>query len=1232
MSWTRLCLRNLWYHARGNFAVFLGVVVGTTVLTGALLVGDSLRGSLTDLTLQRLGWVDDVVLAPRFFRQALAGELSQDGAALAITPAILLKATAAAGTDRARGVTVIGVEREFWDDNTPYGSHPTQPVPNVVGLNSTLARALKAKVGDEITLRFQKPSALPRDNPIAQRDDRSVVEEWPLRVERVLTTVEFGDRFNLRPEIEAPRTVFVPLDRLQKQLGLEAQCNALLAGGMMPDSHSILEKRLDLEDWGLVLRSPDERVAELFRKLDRNRDGKLQPSEWRDRMAEALVHAIDPAPAPTLSLDAVKQFYRQHRGYLTLESRNVLISPRIALAIEQAALTADLQAEPTLVYLANTIAAGGKQIPYSVVAALDPTAAPPLGPFLPPGVRTLRKGNLGDWATLAAETWSFMAQARLQQPCGAGAAPFLVGMAKIATPPLDEDDIFLVDWNQSPLPMQIGEEVTLAYFGPEDHGELREESHPFRLAGVLPLSGVALDPDLTPEFPGITDSKTISQWGPSFIKKSRVKATDETYWKQYRTTPKAYVLLEKGQELWHSRFGDVTSFRLAPLEGADLADAAKRFREALRASLVANQGSFAFQPVKMDALKASHGSGDFGQLFLAFSFFLIAAALLLVGLLFRLNLERRAAEIGLLAAVGYRRHVLGGILLAEGALVALLGAAVGTALAVAYAELPLRLLEARWPGGTLHSVLRPHVTPLSLVIGAGASFLVSTLTIGWGVWAMCRVPPRALLAGQGHVEKITTPGRRRWGWWVVAFAAILAAGLLAMSGSVRDPEMRAMTFFGSGSLLLTACLVAVAAWMRGSRHRTVSGRGWWSITRLGIRNAARHPGRSLLTCGLLAAAAFLLVAVEAFRRRADIDVYDVNGPSGGFSLVAESDLPLYLDLNTDEGRSEIRERLELTFQNHPEPGKSAAESADKAAALLKQTRIFALRVHAGDDASCLNLYKPMQPRILGVPQTLIDRGGFQFAAAEGHPENPWRLLDIAPTKAGRNAFGEKNTVQWILKSDLGETIDLPDAGYSLRVAGLLQDSVFQSSLLISEPQFLEMFPRHEGYNFFLIQPPPGRERKVKEYLDAALADRGFDATPVVKRIESYLAVENMYLSTFQALGALGLILGSLGLAVVLLRGVWERRGELALLRALGYRRTTLGWLVLTENAFLLLLGLAAGTLSALAAVAPHLAGMGIPWRELLLMLGAVITVGLVAGALATTSTLRAPLVPALRQE
>src|SRR5438132_13140402 len=84
MTLRRLLWRNVTGHWRGNLAVLLGVAVATAVLTGALLVGDSLRGSLRDLTLRQLGWVDHVLISQHFIRQELVDHLQAEHACPAI--------------------------------------------------------------------------------------------------------------------------------------------------------------------------------------------------------------------------------------------------------------------------------------------------------------------------------------------------------------------------------------------------------------------------------------------------------------------------------------------------------------------------------------------------------------------------------------------------------------------------------------------------------------------------------------------------------------------------------------------------------------------------------------------------------------------------------------------------------------------------------------------------------------------------------------------------------------------------------------------------------------------------------------------------------------------------------------------------------------------------------------------------------------------------------------------
>ncbi len=1212
MNLRRLLWRNLTFNWRGNLAVLCGVIVGTAALTGALLVGDSLRGSLRERVLKQLGWVDRALLSNRLFREDLA-RLGMDRQPyiqrrrplreweywLRVSPGLFLQGTATAvpdpGVNAARvyahgNVTIAGVEPHFWGHVDPKDDAYTfwsSTQPSAV-LSAALARDLGVRPGDSVLLHVPKAGQVPRESLLGRRDSSEVVDELRLPVAAVLGNDDFGSRFSLNANPAPPRSAFIPLHALQSRLGLNNRVNTLLATTAVdsdaPNLDLGLRHALTIDDWGLALHEPNSRAENLFAKMDRNADGKLEQREWSNRLADSVPEVADANHDGLLTKDELTSYYRQHRPYLTLESEQMLLEPAAVTAADAAATKLGLQSAPTLVYLANSIAHGKESIPYSIVAALDPSLLPPLG--LP------------------------------------------------GQPNLKDDEILLADWKDSPIRAQPGDSIQLTYFEPEEQGRLRERTATFRFAGLVPMQGTAADPDLTPEFPGITDKLTIGDWNPPFPYNGKlIQKRDEEYWRQYRTTPKAYVTLVTGQRLWGSRFGNVTSVRFAPRGEDEFTALATKLRSALLRELNPAKGGFVFEPIRERMLQASSGGTDFGGLFLGFSFFLIVAALLLVGLLFRLNLDRRAAEIGLLFAVGYSHKTVKRLLLLEGAVLAVVGAFLGCLLALFYAWLLLDLLAEWWPAALDRSFLRLHVLGASLPIGFFASVIVSVLTILWAVRALANITPSALVASAGFVDPATglteRPGKRST---VTALASGLVGLALVFWGSfdrrlAANHEILASLFFTGGFLLLFAGLLGVWAWMK--RQRAVATRVIRPasfvprpLAALGVRNATRYPLRSLLTAGLLASAAFVIVAVDSFRRQPDEAFLAKTGGSGAFALVAESDVPVFQDINTGSGQDE------LNF-------------SDAARKELKGTTIVQLRLRKGDDASCLNLYQPNRPRIVGIPQSLIERGGFAFQATQAQIKetqaNPWQLLNEILADGAIPAFGEANTVQWMLKSGLGKDLDIKNERgetFKLRIVGLLHDSVFQSELLISEANFLRLYPTQEGYNYFLIDAPPERGRAVAKVLEEALGQRGFVATPSVERLGDFLAVENTYLSTFQALGGLGLLLGALGLAVVLLRSVWERRAELALLRALGYRNSAIGWLILAENGFLLVLGLAIGTVSALLSVLPRLhdAAGSVSIARLMAFLVAVLIVGLLAGVVAVILTVRAPLLPALRRE
>jgi ABC-type antimicrobial peptide transport system permease subunit len=106
------------------------------------------------------------------------------------------------------------------------------------------------------------------------------------------------------------------------------------------------------------------------------------------------------------------------------------------------------------------------------------------------------------------------------------------------------------------------------------------------------------------------------------------------------------------------------------------------------------------------------------------------------------------------------------------------------------------------------------------------------------------------------------------------------------------------------------------------------------------------------------------------------------------------------------------------------------------------------------------------------------------------------------------------------------------------------------------------------------------------------------------------------------------------LGIVVLRNVLERRGELALLMAVGFRKAQVQRLLLMENAALLVAGLALGVIAAGVAVLPALLSPGaqLPVASLMFTLGAVLVNGAAWTWLATRLALRGDLLAALRNE
>lgn len=1201
MSLLTLLLRNLTFHVLPHAAICLGVAIGTTVLTGALLVGDSLRGSLRALALERLGSIEAAVLSDRPFRSELAQALRPALEPGEVVPALILRGSAlvrgpdGSTTARAGGVQVVAVSSDFWP---LFGLHKPE-LEDAVLVNQPLADALGIQAGDRLEIRLGKVEWIPTDSLLGRRSDDPGLTLEASPVAEILPARGVG-RFMLGTQQQLPRIAYVQIDRVQRRLreslGLTRPANALLVaweGENFPADSSqsanqpldALQARLDevaeLADIGLELKT--DVTGKRYFSLETRRL-ILEPS-----IVERVVRAARESGwdvVPTLS----------YLANVILDEGD--LSASVASSVASAALS------PTPFDMARLARSASRYVPYSVVTALHPDAPPPWGPL------TLVNGS--------------------------------------PAPRLEPDQILLSEWAATDLwpdcdwPNRVGRSlVTLHYFLEGDGHLLAEGRHTFRLAGIVRMDEYSADRSLTPEFPGLRGTR-IRDWKPPFPpeqwRPEWVRERDEDYWRRHRAAPKAFIHPETARRLWSSRYGDYTSLRFAiPPAVADDPELIEQKRRELtalvRTTLPAREMGLRFLPVKTQALQAASSSTAqiFGWLFVGFSFFLIISAMLLVVLLFRLGVDRRSREIGLLHAVGFQAGTVRRLLLTEGLLLAVLGAALGVAAAWGYAWLLVRFLNHSWQQSLQTSFLQFHVAasdPLfgpwpypSLSLGWLLSVVIGIISILWAGRGLRRIEPRELLSGGFSLDSQWQ--RRGWGAAAVAVAGFCLALILAACSFTVAQSSAPPLFFGSGTALLVGGLGLVTWYLRRPETEAVRGHGWRAVVRLGAANSRRRVGRSMLTAGLLACATFLILAVESFRKDAsEAHWKDIHSGTGGFALVAESDVPMPFEPNSSDSRRALLPDL-------------PTEQLDQLEKQLDGCSIIALRLRPGDDVSCLNLYTPLQPRIVGISPRFADRGGF---GCDAWDKLAARFGTGSPEDGPIPILADDHTAQWVLHKTVGDVwtiIDERGRDVPVQLVGLLHGSLFQSELLMAETDFRRLFPSQSGYRFFLVETPESSAAKAAQALEQLFGESyGLVVTTSRDRLAGFHAVENTYLSTFQLLGAFGLLLGTAGLGVVLFRNVLERRGELALLRALGWSMADLRRLVMAETSFLILIGLILGSAAALVAVLPHLLDRlpSVPWAGMVGLLALVALVGLVSSRLAVAVALRTPLLPALRRE
>ena len=528
-----------------------------------------------------------------------------------------------------------------------------------------------------------------------------------------------------------------------------------------------------------------------------------------------------------------------------------------------------------------------------------------------------------------------------------------------------------------------------------------------------------------------------------------MRPQDERFWEQYRTTPKAFVSLEAGQRLWRSRYGELTSFRVRRQPRACRRIAREtQFLPKLRSAIDPLALGLAVSNVRAQSLAASRGATDFGEYFVYFSFFLVVSALVLAALFFKLGVEQRVREVGLLRAVGFgpaqvRRQFLG-----EGLLLAVAGGVLGVlgALGVCRGH---HVRAADVVGGCgRHDVADAarHADVvgcgrdwrgrrrgrLHLVDAAVAQPDLGAEPAGWEIAraddgaAGCQHPPLRNSSGDRGCSRVIG----------VALLGAGSAGWIAREGA----------FFGAGSALLVASLCLFFMALRRHGPSALDG------TRLAAGVAPGLPIRAVSSRAqrvvdgrdrLGDVHPHLGGCVPTWRRRSQTRA--PHSGVGGYSAVRR---------NAAAGRRRLNSRAARDAMNLFDLDPAVTLRAVPPAPGRRCELPESVRAEKPEDSRADRCVPGQRP--LCVSGALAnDRCRTRESLAAADREEADGAVPV---------IADANSMTYVLHKQLGEDMVIKRGGREirLRLVGALRDSIFQGELLMSQANFIRLFPDSRG--------------------------------------------------------------------------------------------------------------------------------------------------------------------------
>jgi ABC-type antimicrobial peptide transport system permease subunit len=917
-------------------------------------------------------------------------------------------------------------------------------------------------------------------------------------------------------------------------------------------------------------------------------------------------------------------------SYVRIENENVFFDERYVDAVgAMIGSVAGMENVSALTsYFVNNISFGAVSIPYSTVTGLNPHADYAFGAFTDNITKSPIIGGIGD------------------------------------------DEIIITNYTAARLGAGVGDSVSLNYSVYTSTFRQVYRNVTFTVKHVADLTGMALDPDIMPPFPGIRGKASCADWDPTWVSgdemRSQMSYEDLDYWLLYGGTPKAYITLDKAKQLWANDLGDITTIKV---KGTNLPQLASDIGSRLNSTILGGDAGISVLPVKANGIESAEGVQLLTETFLSFGVVVMISGIILAVALVGMVMEGRKREIGVLKTLGMKRGQVTTTFAFEAFFVSLISAAVGILVGLLIAFLCIFLTNTFWSNIVEGTTVTLYFTMATIVLGFVAGFLVSFIAfvlsayqtsahllaaafldnvsrkkirglastfIFLGVEAMAlglmfsedaSTQAAFILAGAALLL-LSLPfltANKRWRAYIVPVTSIILIATTVVYSYATANASESVPFalyFVSGFAIIAALINMIYVSLRGiasvlSRVFAALGANGGTL-RIAFLSPARRAGKTCLAVSLFAVVIFtyLGLSVNIQGQQANIDNMVIR-QGAGYDVMGESSISLRFDLGNETDRA-----------------------SNGLAIFPANSSVVQFLTYGQIGGSCSNLKKNLPPRLIGANESFTRDSLLRFQAPAHAMWSIWNSLDYVMADGAIPAIGDSNTVVWILGKGVGDHITMTDERgneVQLVIVGITENSIFPGSVFISEDNINRLYPTTAEYRLFLFKTPD--PPAMVSYLESRMQAYGMDGTLVEDLARGNLSVEWSYMGLFQALLLLGLLVGIFGLAVSSARAVEERKAEIGILRAIGFGRSMVMNSLLLESVYIATLGAIIGIVAGLLTSFLFF-GRGtllsnnaaIPWLAMLIVIVVVDLTALLAAVLPANRAARMRPVDALRKE